>query len=88
MPHASYDYAAVEFKGKIYVGGGSNDTDTCRIDHLQCYNPDTDTWSEKARMPTTEKTVFAKSNDVLYALEPNQYIYQYDVNRNEWTTVN
>lgn len=75
----------LEFKGKIYVGGGS-DGEHC-TDRFQCYNPDNDSWSVKARIPTAKMTIFAKSNDVLYAIESNKYIYKYDVNQNEWTTV-
>lgn len=81
MPYESYDYTVVELNGMIYVGDRGD-----RGDRFQCYNPNRDSWSIKASLPVG-KLNLAKSENLIYAIESNWTVHQYDTNRNIWTTV-
>lgn len=90
MPQEAYGYGAVEFQGKIYVAGGyvggGNGAEN-RIDHFQCYNPDTDSWSMKSSILETGTQFLIKSTDFIYSITLNGFINQYDVNQDKWERV-
>lgn len=93
MPVALYGYTAIEFNGKIYVGGGCRAFGRGEGDyskHFYCYDPTDDLWSVKARngkMATIGLPLFAKTNEFLYAIEGHGTIHQYDPIQDIWTLV-
>ena len=58
IPTAVYGYASATINGKIYIIGGSNNPSSTQngvlINANQVYDPQTDSWSLEANLPTLE----------------------------------
>lgn len=70
------DYAAIEFDGKIYVAAE-------RI--FYCYDPDIDAWETLNKM--SFEPSLGKTNELIYAIEPNWTLHNFNTNKRTWTTV-
>jgi N-acetylneuraminic acid mutarotase len=77
-PTATAWFPTCEFNGKIYLfdsNGGTRE-----------YNPDEDTWTEKARLVTTRGDHAAVVvNDKIYATVDRGGMYEYDPIKDTWT---
>lgn len=78
LPFGPNKYTAVELNGMIYVAWFSD---------FYRYDTPKDLLSKIEAAGTAGTPSFAKSNELIYAIESNWTIHQYDAIQNEWTTV-
>ena len=88
MPTERYDLGVAKLDNKIYVTGGYNN-DEQTLFRVDCYDPDTNTWSQMANMNIAR---FAQSlvslHGRLYALGGAMGVDSvevYDPDNNTWT---
>lgn len=96
MPTARGYFCGAEVNGKIYLFGGIKDLSGHNSDDVEAYDPSTDTWTTKNKMP--EKIVgqaAVELNGKIYVIGGRtgnlfsgtslQYTYLYDPNEDSWT---
>ncbi len=94
VPDTRYQVGAAELDGKLYVVGGHNDSDGNQRSSLEVYDPDTDSWTTKASMPTARRNPMVVGlNGMLYVMigwnnqTGNQdNLIVYDPDTDSWTT--
>lgn len=87
MTEARSNYAATEFKGKIYVAGGKSG-DGSVLASVECYDVNENKWTEVSKMnhPRFDFALVA-ANDFLYAIGCDKTIERYDPLADIWTVV-
>ena len=98
MPTAKWMHGAAVVNGKIYViGGGETQTSDSTVT-VHEYDPATDTWADKAEMPTPRDSLAVSVvNDKIYAIGGFSYtsgsgsgllatVEEYDPATDAWTT--
>lgn len=77
MPRGIYGYAAIEFNGKIFVA---------KDGLFYYYDPAIDDW-EKLNSIFACTPSLGKTNELIYAIEPNWILHSFNANNRKWTTV-
>ncbi|XP_049302777.1 kelch-like protein 5 [Bactrocera dorsalis] len=86
-----YSARAVTLNNKIYVLGGKNDNGDLKL--VECYNPDSNTWTSCADMTKCRDFPFVKvHNGHIYVLDTysasgSQSVERYDPERNTWSKI-
>jgi len=95
LPSDISRHASVSYDGKIFVFGGlegTNDRDCRNSASVFMYNPQKDTWTRKADMPTARHGLSAivVKNKILviggYSDGPTGVVEEYDPIHDQWTT--
>lgn len=82
--------ASVEVGGKIYVVGGSEESEK-RLNTLWIYDPQTDKWTSGAPMKVARECDVVAKGDTIYAIggfdgeNPVKTCEAYSISRNEWS---
>jgi hypothetical protein len=88
LPPGRCGAGVVESGGKIYVVGGG--TGNGSVPGTEVYDPATDTWSDKAQIPTARQSLTAQAvNGVIYAIGGmygRQDNHAYNIASNTWST--
>ena len=87
------DATAIAHGGRIYLIGGCSATEPelSRTDAVQIYDPQGDTWSDGATMPTARHNLaLGILGDTIYAIggdadENLDVVEAYDIDKDEWT---
>lgn len=84
MPVWKIRFVTAELDGRIYVAGGDNNGQYS--DEFFCYDTETNTWTEKARIQLrSTNAILFKMNKFLYAISPESILHKYDPEEDGWT---
>ncbi|XP_028987563.1 kelch-like protein 24a [Betta splendens] len=88
MKEAVSSPAVASCCGKLFVIGGGPDDNTCS-DKVQCYDPESDTWSLRANIPIAKRCITAVSlNNLIYVCGGlTKVVYCYDPIEDYWMPV-
>ncbi|XP_050332449.1 kelch-like protein 28 [Bactrocera neohumeralis] len=87
MNNERYDASAVTLNGDIYIIGGSISSDRNTLKSVECYNPDSNTWTSCADMIKPRSLhIAAVHNGHIYVLS-NSGVERYDPQQDTWSQI-
>eukprot|EP00299_Pterocystis_sp_00344_P010068 c4421_g1_i2.p1 GENE.c4421_g1_i2~~c4421_g1_i2.p1 ORF type:complete len:174 (+),score=43.74 c4421_g1_i2:441-962(+) len=64
--------------GLLYVFGGSGDPPMWYLDSVECYNPETNSWSARKSLPCSGSSTAATVGDFIYVFMYGKYVLRYN----------